>query len=99
MASELVSVFSNFKNFLIFQLIFIKLASKFQKKYLTAGEKKFLHYLPLWHKSWTLVNQPRKMFTGSYVPFYIYLTPKLPVTLSWIIQNQQNTDKYHLNHG
>ena len=66
-SSKLVSVFSNFKNFLIFQLILIKLASKLTAwKYLTAGGKKVLRCLPFWNKSWALVNQPRKMFTGSY---------------------------------
>ena len=32
---------------------------------------------------------------------YIYLTkfPMLPVTLSWIIQNQQNADLDHLIYG
>ena len=36
----------------------------------------------------------------KYMVDYIYLTkfPTLPVTLSWIIQNQQHGDQYHLNH-
>ena len=67
-SSKLVSVFSNFKNFLIFQLILIKLASKLTAwKYLTAGDKKVLRCLPFCNKSWALVNQPCKMFTGSSI--------------------------------